>query len=109
MDSDQEFLIQIVKKWNPNTEPEFRDFRCGMCQKEVKEARHHVLDSDEYQVTVHLCDECEASSGILKGEWKPFWCDKCKTQLTRAYHVWNTEGGKLMETHLCKSCGAKGK
>jgi protein-arginine kinase activator protein McsA len=85
--------------------PEFRGFRCAMCQEYIAKAWHHKLDSSEYLVSVHLCENCQKSSNIEGGLFKPFRCDKCAKELTEVYHVWNKENGRLIEIHYCKSCG----
>jgi RNase P subunit RPR2 len=119
MKSKQSFLSDIVKTWKVNMEPEFRGFRCGVCQQSLEKAYHYTLDSKEYLVSVHLCEKCQkdinieadlfvlptAQAGDEEGGFKAFQCDTCDTELTESYHVWNKEGSKLIETHLCKSCG----
>ena len=57
-------LEEIVKTWKPNLEPEFRGFRCGVCQKTIEKAWHHKLDSAEYLVTVHLCEDCDKKENL---------------------------------------------
>lgn len=84
--------------------PEFRGFRCAQCQEYITKSWHHELDSDEFLVPVHLCENCQKSSGIEGGELKLFQCDKCGIELTEAWHVWNKEGNRLVETHFCKTC-----
>jgi len=100
-------LRDIVETWNPNENPEFRGFRCGLCQKSIKKAYHHTLNSKEYVVPVHLCENCQETSNIKGGEYKAFSCDKCGTEFTEAWHVWNNKDGRLVENHYCKPCGTE--
>lgn len=86
-------------------EPEFRGFRCAKCQEYITKSWHHQLDSEEYLVLVHLCENCQEECNIVGGELKAFQCDTCGTELAEGWHVWNKESGRLVETHFCKSCG----
>ena len=81
MDNKQEFLTKIVKAWKPSMKPEFRGFRCAICQEYITKSWHHELESEEYLVPVHLCEKCQEESNIEDGEFKAFQCDKCGTEL----------------------------
>jgi hypothetical protein len=105
-------LEDIVKTWTPKMEPEFRGFRCGVCQQSLEKAYHYTLDSKEYLVPVHVCETCQKDTKIEgglsadeAGEYKAFQCDRCHSEVTEAYHIWKKDGTKLTETHLCKVCG----
>ncbi len=54
-------LLAIVRGWHPSATPEYRGFRCAACQRQINAAWYHWLQSAEYFLPVHLCDErCEA-------------------------------------------------
>jgi hypothetical protein len=58
--ADQSRLLAIVESWNLSPFPEFRGFRCAVCQNFTKDgAWHHWLHEDGYRTPVHFCDACE--------------------------------------------------
>ena len=59
---EQKLLLEIVERWNPNPDPEYREFRCANCQQYNLEdgAWHHLLNSGDFLNPVHFCDGCEA-------------------------------------------------
>src|SRR5438874_11596508 len=60
LEIEQEKLLKIVKTWQPNEFPEFRGFRCALCQQYKNEAWHNWLNMGGYRLPIHLCSEtCE--------------------------------------------------
>ena len=57
----QQSLLAIVQSWNITTIPEYRGFRCGLCQRYINEAWHHMLTTGGYLVPDHLCEGCEGA------------------------------------------------
>ena len=57
---EQEVLLSIVKTWNISEAPEYRGFRCANCQQYKNEAWYHWVNSDNFLLPIHLCDDtCE--------------------------------------------------
>ena len=57
---EQKLLLQIVETWSPSEKPEYRGFRCTNCQEYKNEAWYHWLNSGDYKLPVHMCnDTCE--------------------------------------------------
>lgn len=57
---EQKLLLQIIKAWRLSEQPEYRGFRCGNCQQYKNQAWYHWLNSGNYKLPVHLCDDkCE--------------------------------------------------
>lgn len=57
----KQILLDIVKTWHLKEIPEYRGFRCANCQEYKNEAWYHWLNSNGYQLPVHMCDEkCES-------------------------------------------------
>lgn len=52
----QKQLQTIVESWDITSKPEYRGFRCGLCQKYKNEAWYFLLDTTKFLVPVHLCD-----------------------------------------------------
>lgn len=64
-DSEQKLLLKIVETWRPNEIPEYRGFRCANCQQYVSRAWYHWLNSGDYRLPVHMCDErCEPATSF---------------------------------------------
>ncbi|HEY7350768.1 MAG TPA: hypothetical protein VH599_20835 [Ktedonobacterales bacterium] len=60
-EQEQQRLLAIVRAWHPSAFPEYRGFRCALCQASINEAWYHWLQTDEYHIPVHLCNErCES-------------------------------------------------
>ncbi|GEM_PF-2000026 len=55
----KEILLKIVKSWNIREKPEYRSFRCALCQKYIKKAFYYWLNSKEYFTPVHFCKFCQ--------------------------------------------------
>ena len=103
----RETLLQIVKKWNINSEPEYRGFRCADCQRYVRNAWHHELNYGGFKTPVHFCNSCQKKFGSGSGAFKIFTCDKCRQNHFKMFHVWKKIGKNLEEIHFCKVCMGK--
>jgi hypothetical protein len=58
---EQQLLLETVETWNLNEYPEFRGFRCANCQQYKNQAWYHWLNSGDYRLPVHMCDDnCES-------------------------------------------------
>lgn len=99
-----QLLVSIVKSWRINLKPEYRGFRCADCQKYIRGAWHHQLDSEGYKVEVHFCKSCQEKPGLSKTKFKSFTCDICKRNMFKSFHVWTKKGKILIESHYCKKC-----
>lgn len=56
----QKKLLEIVETWRINEIPEYRGFRCANCQQYKNQAWYHWLNSNDYKLPVHMCNEkCE--------------------------------------------------
>ena len=57
---EQKVLLKIVETWNLSEKPEYRGFRCANCQQYKNKAWYHWLNTGDYKLPVHLCNEtCE--------------------------------------------------
>jgi len=57
---EQQKLLEIVQTWRLSEQPEYRGFRCANCQEYKNQAWYHWLNSGEYKLPVHMCNEnCE--------------------------------------------------
>jgi hypothetical protein len=55
-------LLAIVRSWTPDKEPEFRNFRCGVCQIILPfMAWHYLLHEGGFLTPVHLCGRCNGN------------------------------------------------
>jgi hypothetical protein len=61
MDEGQSILLKIVESWDISATPEYRGFRCAVCQRPIFKAWHHWLTHGGYATPVHLCRRCEPS------------------------------------------------
>lgn len=68
-EDEQKALLDIVSTWNPSEWPEYRGFRCANCQQYRNEAWYHWVNSGNFKLPIHLCDDlCEPNfqAKILK-------------------------------------------
>ena len=57
---EQQLLLEIVETWSPSQFPEYRGFRCANCQQYKNEAWYHWVNSGDYRLPIHICDDtCE--------------------------------------------------
>lgn len=63
-EGEQRLLLKIIGTWQPNNNPEYRGFRCGICQKYINKGWHHWLYSDNYLLPIHICIDCEPNLDI---------------------------------------------
>lgn len=55
---DKRKLIDTVKSWSIESQPEYRYFRCANCQDYLKEAWHIWFEDEGFKCEVHLCKKC---------------------------------------------------
>ncbi|MDE2019528.1 MAG: hypothetical protein KGJ13_04225 [Patescibacteria group bacterium] len=112
-------LQEIVSRWEPHAEAEFRGFRCGRCDEPLLEgAYHHLLDSSGYLVWVHLCGHCDRTfktepdseleivPGISREHFHPFFSKYAETVLDRIAARWNPAARTGFGEFTCDLCGA---
>lgn len=59
-DAEQATLLKIVETWKPSEAPEYRGFRCANCQEYKDEAWYHWVNTGDYRLPIHMCDDrCE--------------------------------------------------
>lgn len=116
--NNQEILLKIVKTWDLNPRPEFRGFRCANCQKSLRKAWYHWLDSGGYKTPVHFCNNCEtkfiqniitAENPSIKVDYSIFltYPSAAKLKLLQISSEWNTKAGPFFKTFTCDTCGNK--
>jgi hypothetical protein len=55
---DQDKVLGMVRKWDISTKPEYRGFRCAMCQRYMRKAWHVWLNHGGFRLEVHFCSKC---------------------------------------------------
>ncbi len=58
MQVDASKVLRVVKKWKISNKPQYRPFRCALCQKKMRKAWHVWLKESGYKVEVHFCRKC---------------------------------------------------
>jgi RNase P subunit RPR2 len=117
MDAKTKTLLRIVKTWNIKEKPEYRGFRCALCQKYIHKAYYYWLDSSEYLTPVHFCKDCrkkfetgkiQVTKPCLSVNRKTFGLDfeknfiqKCKNLIKK----WNIKSKPIYKTFTCDNCG----
>jgi len=66
MDAKAKILLRIVKTWDIQEKPEYREFRCANCQRYIFKAWHYYLDEGGYKTPVHFCKKCGDKLGLNK-------------------------------------------
>lgn len=56
-----EKVLEVVKRWKTNLEPEYREFKCGQCGKKIRKAWHVWLYITGFKLEVHFCKKCWSS------------------------------------------------
>lgn len=54
---EQKILLKIVGTWRPSEIPEYRGFRCANCQQYKNEAWYHWVNTGNYRLPIHLCND----------------------------------------------------
>lgn len=116
---EQQLLLQIVQSWNIKSDPEYRGFRCAVCQEYRNKAWHHWLRSSGFLVPIHLCDEtCEQA---FQSETLTFASPPLEKtiNLTNPYSLkatgtfeeileeWNTLAPPALKAFTCDLCEEK--
>lgn len=113
----QSVLKNIVESWNISEIPEYRGFRCALCQKYLtRGAWHHWLHEDGYLTPVHFCDTCEkATDGVLAEEAAMNAVDRnssgmkfsesAERMLEEMSARWNVRAPAVFKEFTCDRCG----
>lgn len=114
MDDKQKLLLEVVQRWNPNPNPEYRGFRCANCQKYnlQNEAYHHLLNSGGFLNPVHFCNECEAkfNNSSLEIIGPKFEADRAKfnppsDEIRKIISRWPKDSQAVKKQIECDYCG----
>lgn len=113
---EQNLLLEIVHSWNISPTPEYRSFRCAVCQEYKNEAWHHWLRSGGYLVPVHLCnDTCEPafrSGSLLLASVPPAtpptltnpYSPKAMGTFDELIEEWNSLAAPVLRAFTCDLC-----
>lgn len=110
----QQILLSIVQTWVISGTPTSRGFRCGLCQRYINEAWHHLLTIGGYKTPVHLCETCEVA--IQKSDFKvekPFvdstavssvYSEEAVTRFKHIIETWQADADPVFKAFTCDNC-----
>lgn len=61
-------LLRIVRSWDIKRIPEYRGFRCAICQRYVYKAWHYWLLNQYFRTPVHICKVCQNNPKMPEGQ-----------------------------------------
>lgn len=111
----QSTLLCIVKSWDIQSQPEYRGFRCGGCQKFLeKEAWHYLLHSGGYIFPLHFCDQChekiennkfETPSAVSHANINSHYSSPAIAAFENIVHSWDFNQKSVKKEFQCDNCG----
>lgn len=113
-DFNQKTLLTIVKNWRINLRPEFRGFRCAVCQEYVEAAWHYWLAICGFITSVHFCNTCNQKLKTNQLELKNSKTEKSITKiqygknlenkLREIRETWQTKEPPKFKEFTCDKC-----
>lgn len=121
LQKEQQMLQAIVETWRPSEFPEYRGFRCANCQKYKNKAWYHWVNSGNYKLPIHMCnDTCEPQfkAGTIKideakrakvdrtnfgNQYK--YSDHAKSRFREIVNSWPEYKEPELKNYTCDECG----
>lgn len=114
--NNRNLLLQIVQTWNIKQKPEYRDFKCAVCQKYIRKAFYYLLNYGGYKTFLHFCKKCQKKINsekikIKKPEIK-FNRKKFGLQFEKEFtsfckkivQKWQNKKTPIYQSFICEKC-----
>ncbi len=108
---DQKFLLKIVQTWHIKAKPEFRGFKCGICERVLHKAWYNWLDYHGFKTPVHLCKDCQEkleikypNAKIYKSKIRVDLTNKINKTVKEIVKKWKISTRPIYKIFLCDFC-----
>lgn len=117
-DQEQQTLLKIVETWRLSESPEYRGFRCANCQEYKDEAWYHWVNTGDYRLPIHMCDDrCEPAfqsgniqidesrrSTVDRDNFNPSYSEEAVKRFHEIVSTWPEYKEPEIKAYTCDDC-----